>query len=109
MATANALCEFLSVDIVANGRVSDGGVFANSKFSSLYHDKQLNIPRPSCVSDIPEPLPYVFDAFPLGQHFMKTYSARNLSADEIHYNYRLSRARCVKILLVLYRVNFEYF
>lgn len=45
MAIVNANYEFIMVDVGANGRVSDGGVFSNAKFYELLVEKKLNIPE----------------------------------------------------------------
>jgi len=46
VAIANANYEFIMVDIGANGRVSDGGVFSNTVFYKNFLEKKLNIPEP---------------------------------------------------------------
>lgn len=45
MAIVNANYEFM-VDVGANGRVSDEGVFSNTKFYELLVENILNIPQP---------------------------------------------------------------
>lgn len=40
MAIVNANYEFIMVDVGANGRVSDGGVFSNTKFYELLVEKK---------------------------------------------------------------------
>jgi len=46
MAIANSNYEFIIVDIGANGRVSDGGVFSNSSFYKNFQEKKIKIPEP---------------------------------------------------------------
>lgn len=97
LALVNADCEFLMVNVGANGRVSDGGVFANSSFSNRLNDNALHIPEPSPLPGTNDPVPYVFvadDAFPLQEHIMKPYSHPDLNTEQQTYNYRVSRARC---------------
>jgi hypothetical protein len=51
MAIANANCEFIYCDVGTNGRVSDGGVIANTKFYEKLINDDLKIPGPGCVSN----------------------------------------------------------
>jgi len=96
MAIVNSNYEFLMVDVGTNGRVSDGGVFANTIFCKKLKQNQLSLPKADNLplSDINAP--YVFvadDAFPLMENVIKPFSIRNLSKEETIYNYRVSRAR----------------
>ena len=96
MAVVNAQYEFMMVDVGANGRVSDGGVFANTKFGKIIKEKKLNIPEPTTLPGCPDSMPYVFDAddaFPLLDNLMKPFAYSNLTKSQAIYNYRLSRAR----------------
>lgn len=96
MAKANANYEFIMVDIGANGRVLDGGVFSNTLFYKNFQEKKLKIPEPDYLPGISDKFPYVFvadDAFPLSSNLMKPYPHRNLSKEKRIFNYRLSRAR----------------
>ncbi|XP_039968628.1 putative nuclease HARBI1 [Bactrocera tryoni] len=98
MAIVNAKYQFLMVEPGANGRVSDGGVFGNTIFSTMLDDGKLKIPSPTKPSGFEKELPYVFvadDAFALSEHFMKPYSQSGLTQHQQQYNYRLSRARRV--------------
>ena len=93
MAVVNANYEFIMVDVGANGRVSYGGVFANTKFCKQLKEKALHIPEPTslpgCHNIVGD------DAFPLMDNLMKPYAQRNLSKAQDIYNYRVSRARRV--------------
>ena len=96
MALVNAKYEFIMVEAGTNGRVSDGGVYSNTKFCDYYENGKLNLPNPSQIENFNRDMPYVFvtdDAFPLNENFMKPYSHSGLSKEEINFNYRLSRAR----------------
>lgn len=79
------------VDIGAEGRKSDSGVFKNSELGRSFEQKLLNIPQ------ITNDLPYVLvadEAFPLTQYMMRPYPRRgNLNLRQKVFNYRLSRAR----------------
>lgn len=96
MAVVNADCEFLMVDVGTNGRISDGGVFAKTKFFEELENGNLNLPAPSVIIPGGDVLPYVFvgdDAFPLRQDLLKPYAHDNLTHDEINFNRKLSSAR----------------
>ena len=79
MALVDADYKFLFVDVGCNGRISDGGVFRNSRFSSALKIDQLGIPPPEPIpqSENQTLMPYVLvadDAFPLSQNIMKPFS-----------------------------------
>lgn len=51
MALVDSNSNFLMVDVGANGRVSDGGVFSNSRFFKKLENEDLNLPSPkACYS-----------------------------------------------------------
>ncbi|CAH1990330.1 unnamed protein product [Acanthoscelides obtectus] len=60
MGIVNANYEFLMVDVGANGRVSDGGVFSNTAFCKKLVEKDLCIPEPENLTSTNIKLPYVF-------------------------------------------------
>ena len=98
MAIVNANYEFLMIDVGANGRVFDGGVFGNTTFCRKLKDKSLCIPSPDSLPGFNHDMPYVLDgddAFPLLDNLMKPYAQGSLTASRQIYNYRLSRARRV--------------
>ncbi|XP_071480101.1 uncharacterized protein [Diadema antillarum] len=91
--------KFLYVDVGTNGRMSDGGVFAQSSLCRALNANLLNIPDAATLpgNDAVQ-VPYCFvadEAFPLRENIMKPYARRNMTADERIFNYRLSRARRV--------------
>ena len=98
---------FLYADVGCQGRISDGGVWANCEFAKKMSRGEISfpppktLPKPSAASwshhDIPE-LPYVLvgdSAFPLQQNLMKPYPDKNQSDVQMNYNYRHSRFRRV--------------
>ncbi|XP_071054141.1 uncharacterized protein [Onthophagus taurus] len=96
MGIVNANYEFLMVDVGANGRVSDAGVFSNTFFYKKLVEKNLGLPEPENLPLTNTKVPYVFvgdDAFPLLENLMKPFSKRNLTKEEKIYNYRVSRSR----------------
>lgn len=96
MAVVNANYEFIMIDVGANGRVSDGGVFSNTKFYQKLKENKLKIPEPDYLPRSNIKLPFVFvadDAFPLSDNILKPYPQRNMTREQRIFNYRLSRAR----------------
>ncbi|XP_036144740.1 protein ANTAGONIST OF LIKE HETEROCHROMATIN PROTEIN 1-like [Monomorium pharaonis] len=96
-----ALCDaeyrFIVLDIGAEGRQSDGGVFRKSKLYSALEENLLQIPPPKIVNVRGPVLPYVIvadEAFGLKNYLMRPYSrSQNLDRKKKIFNYRLSRAR----------------
>ncbi|CAH2000081.1 unnamed protein product [Acanthoscelides obtectus] len=95
LGVADAIYNFLYVDVGCQGRISDGGVF---KCTSLYKDLENNtahVPRSDALPGRTEPVPYVLvgdDAFAMSSYLMKPYPGRTLEIPKRMYNYRLSRA-----------------
>lgn len=90
---------FTIVDIGAEGRQSDGGVFRNSEIGKRFEANSFKLPIPRQIEiDGPE-LPYVLvadEAFPLSMHIMRPYPrSGKLDIGKKIFNYRLSRARRV--------------
>ena len=98
MAVVDARYRFVMVDVGANGRACDAGVFAASAMSAALENNELSIPPSSPLPGRVNDVPYVIvgdEAFGLKEHLMKPYPARNLGDFERIHNYRLSRARRV--------------
>jgi len=85
------------VDVGAEGRRSDAGVFANSKIKLGLDTNTLNVPPPSPVGQYELPFVLVADeAYPLSSYLMRPYPRRSqLDLRKKIFNYRLSRARRV--------------
>ena len=95
MAVVSANYDFLYVDVGKNGRMSDGGVFAETEFAQRLQAEDLALPR---AEDNEEGLPFVFigdEAFALGPHLMRPFPQRALTPERRVFNYRLARARRV--------------
>lgn len=98
----NAQCEYIYVDVGAEGRASDGGIWKKSDLYRDLHDPSnpMNIPEPEVIPGMREPLPYRLvadDAFALNVNLMKPYGTKGLSQEAHVFNYRLSRSRtCVE-------------
>lgn len=98
MAVVNANYEFVMCDFGTNGRISDGGVIANTKFGEKLENNTLNIPDPQIITSSNRTLPFVFvgdDAFAMRPNFLKPFSHTTGRKEEKIFNYRLSRARRV--------------
>ncbi|XP_026476143.1 protein ANTAGONIST OF LIKE HETEROCHROMATIN PROTEIN 1-like [Ctenocephalides felis] len=98
MALVNADYKFLYIEVGCNGRVSDGGVYANCSLSACLENKSLNIPEAKPLRFQSVPVPYVIvadDAFPLKTYIMKPFPFRDQPVENRVFNYRLSRARRV--------------
>lgn len=98
-AIVDANYNFMYVNIGCQGRISDGGVFANTIFKQLLDENKLNLPDEDILSGRQKYVPYVFvadDAFPLKPNIMKPYPGAHEKASKFRiFNYRLSRARRV--------------
>lgn len=95
-----AMCDsnysFTYVDVGAQGRASDGGIFAASSLQQAIHTNSMNFPQQRCPPNSEAPLPYVIladEAFPLRTNIMRPYSRRTLNHEKRIFNYRLSRVR----------------
>ena len=98
LALVDANYKFLFVDVGAQGRASDAGVWAKSNLKEYLEEKRLQVPDDSFLpfSNIKSPYMIVGDdAFPLKTYLMKPYPGQNISPDQRIFNYRLSRARRV--------------
>lgn len=90
---------FTLVDIGAEGRQSDGSVFANSTIGQHFERNQINLPQPSAIKPNGPLLLYVLvtdEAFALNRYMMRPYPrSGRLNRQKKIFNYRLSRARRV--------------
>lgn len=97
-ALADANCRFLFVDVGVNGRVGDAGLWNSHDFKRAIEENLIEIP-PSQVlpgTDIDVPTVTISDdAFQLSKRNMKPFPNRNLSEEQILFNYMLSRNRRV--------------
>ncbi|XP_053692619.1 putative nuclease HARBI1 [Sabethes cyaneus] len=98
LAICDASYKFTYLDIGAYGSEGDCSFFRNSKFGSDVLNDRLCFPDNATVNGVKLPFCFVADdAFPLCKRIMKPYSGKNLSDEEIIFNYRLSRARrCIE-------------
>ncbi|XP_050304496.1 uncharacterized protein LOC126742012 [Anthonomus grandis grandis] len=97
MAICNANDEFIMCHFGTNGRISDGGVIACTRFYTKLINKTLELPPAICPRNSNRQLPFIFigdEAFALRGDFLKPYGQNDLNHDRKIFNYCLSRARC---------------
>lgn len=95
MAICDSNYRFLFVDIGAEGRQSDGGIWSRSSIGCAFARGDMNIPPSDYVCE-EHVLPYVFvadEAFQLTNYMMRPYPGKNLTKEKRIFNYRLSTAR----------------
>ncbi|KAH7984785.1 hypothetical protein HPB51_026920 [Rhipicephalus microplus] len=93
MAVVDSSSKFVLVNIGAEGRQSDGGVFKNMKFGKALTEGQLDIPSLGQLPGTTKVAPYAFvgdEAFQLRHDFMRPFPARLLEDERRVFNYRLS-------------------
>ncbi|KYM96257.1 hypothetical protein ALC62_13073 [Cyphomyrmex costatus] len=96
-----AMCDanyiFVSVDIGASGRQSDGGIFKHSLLGQKLETNAMDLSAPKPLWEDGPDLPYIIvadEAFPLTPYLLRPYSGKDgLCTEQRIYNYRLSRAR----------------
>lgn len=98
MALVDANLRFISIDVGAYGRRSDGGIFSNSNLGKSVLDYSINFPEDAPLPGAPHlgPMPYVIvgdEAFPLQKNLMRPFPGRGCPREQMIFNYRLSRAR----------------
>lgn len=108
---------FTYVDVGAEGRVGDAGVWNRSKFKAEIISNDIGFPSAECLPKAPDgvSVPYHIigdSAFQLATFMMKPYSqaAINTDINKRIFNYRLSRARrCVENAFGILTHRFEIF
>lgn len=105
MAVCDAQYNFTMVDVGAEGKNSDGGVYKTSDMGIRIADGTLQFPDDAPLKLKPDgpALPHFLvgdEAFPLSRKIMRPYPGRsegNMPLREAVYNYRHSRARrCIE-------------
>ncbi|CAH1992747.1 unnamed protein product [Acanthoscelides obtectus] len=98
MALVDAKYKFLYVDVGCNGRISDGGMYANCSLSRAFENNMLNMPKPRPLPGESEDAPFVViadDAFALTSYLLKPFPFKNQPGFNRVFTYRISRARRV--------------
>lgn len=97
-ALADAHCRFLFVDVGVNGRVGDAGLWNSHEFKRDIEEDRIEIPPLLNLPNTNIELPTVTisdDAFQLTKRNMKPFPNKNLTEEQIWFNYMLSRNRRV--------------
>jgi len=96
---ADSESTFIFIDIGANGKQSDGGIFSASTLHHFLEDFESTLPKPASFEESGTEMPFVIlgdEACPLKTYLTKPFARKDLSCEERVFNYRLSRARrCV--------------
>ncbi len=100
LALVDANYNYLFVDVGCQGRISDGGVFKETRLYQKLESSTLGVPPETCYTASRRmKIPYLFlgdSAFPLMPNLMKPYSGDHKKGTPKRiFNYRLSRARRV--------------
>lgn len=91
LALCDANYKFTLVDIGAEGRHSDGGIFKNSGIGKLIMTDMIKFPAPSALNNEGEEINYYIaadEAFPLTTCIMRPYPGRFLVQNKRIFNYR---------------------
>jgi len=95
---ADAPYRFITVDVGAYGKQSDGGIFRHSSLYQLLSNNNFNMPHAKKLplSDVELPFVILGDgAYPLLSYLMRPYPRRQLTESRRLFNYCLSRGRRV--------------
>lgn len=100
LAVADHQYRFIYMDVGAEGKSSDGGVWARTQLQEDLNDpaNPLNIPPPKPIAGVQQDVPHYLvgdDAFPLRPNLMKPFPQLNMTLRQRVFNYRLSRCRRV--------------
>lgn len=82
LGVSNAKYRLIYIDVGANGRISDGGVFLKSSFGKKMLRKQLNLPPPQALPNSTVKCPYVFvadAAFASHRNLIKPFGKKTLT------------------------------
>jgi len=108
---ADAEKKFITIEVGARGKQSDGGTFAASKLCKLLESNNLNIPPNQCLpgTNIETPLVFIGDeAYPLKHYLLRPFPSRNLDAIQENFNKRLSAARkCIECAFGIIRAKWR--
>jgi len=94
----DANLKFVTVDVGAYGKQSDGGVFRYLALYQSLETRSLQLPEDTVLPNSEITLPHIFvghKVYPLTTYSMKPYSRRTLDRSKAIFNYRLSHERSV--------------
>ena len=88
--------KFRWIDVGPNGSASDAQAFNSGHFKEVIESGDINFPASQPLPSDDKDMSYFIvgdDAFALRTWMMKSFSKKNLSREELIFNYRLSRTR----------------
>lgn len=108
---ADANKKFITIEVGARGKQSDGGVFASSTLFNLIESKHFNIPPSKELPNTSIEVPHVLigdEAYPLKSYLMRPFPSRNLDPVQENFNKRLSCARkCIECTFGILRAKWR--
>lgn len=96
MAVVDSRYRFSLIDVGAEGRQSDSGVFKASAIGQALSKGKLRLPDMARLPGCDIVAPHIFlgdEAFQLRSDSLRPFSAKDLTDERRIFNYRLSRAR----------------
>lgn len=111
-AVADANYKFLTIEVGAYGKQSDGGIFQSSETYALLKNEKFNLPKTTSLPDSDIQFPFYLigdEAYPLTHFLIRPFPRRQLTDENENFNRRLCRARrCVEcafgILVARWRI-----
>jgi hypothetical protein len=91
LAVVDADYKFIGVDIGANGKCSDSGIWGSSKLRKAFMNSLTKIPAASNLPGTQTISPFVIlgdSGFPLEQNVMRPYGENNITPKQRVFNYR---------------------
>lgn len=108
---ADADKKFLTVEVGARGKQSDGGTFASSALFHLMDSNSLNVPPEKNLPGTNIKVPHVLigdEAYPLKPYLMRPFPSRTLTPAKERFNDNLSRARkCIECTFGILRAKWR--
>lgn len=109
---ADADNKFLTIEVGAQGKQSDGGIFTTSTLFNLLETKNFNVPSDKKLPNSDAKVPHVLigdEAYPLKPYLMRPYPGRGLTPRREIFNKYLSSARkCVECAFGILRAKWRF-
>lgn len=103
--------KFITIEVGARGKQSDGGTFAASTLFKRLESNSLNVPPDQTLpgTNIKTSFAFIRDeAYPLKSYLLRPYPSRNLSPIKENFNNRLSEARkCIECVFGIMRAKWR--
>lgn len=108
---ADADKKFLTIEVGARGKQSDGGTFASSTLFNLIDNNNFNVPPEKNLPGTNLKVPHVLigdEAYPLKIYLMRPFPSRGLNPAKENFNNNLSRARkCIECTFGILRAKWR--